>query len=476
MSRRTALRCGAALAATGLTGCPAKAPPQPPPKAAATQPLVLLVADDPALGQAIAREWLGRTEEALTVRNISAAELATASRLPGDLVVFAGGLIGHLAEQNLILPFENETLESPDFKLRDIFDLVRLREMRWGQRTLAVPLGSPQLLLAYRADVFQHLNLEPPADWAAYQQAIAQLGDRTKLGDLAFAADQPWQPASEPLAEGWAGQLLLARAAAYALHRDHISPLFRFDTLAPLIADPPFVRALRELVAAAQGAGFSQRRLAPAEAFTELRLGRCAMALAWPPPNLPEAKSNFDAQLAFTLLPGSSEVYRSATRVWEQRTSDQSPHVPLLSTWGRMAAVCAGSSDPRRAQGFAMWLAGREASASVAARSAATTLFRNSQIVSSGRWTGPLPPNQSRQYAEVLGQTLILTQAFPGLTLPGRLDYLATLDQAVYSALAGQSAAESLAAAAKRWQEITEQFGADQQKRANGRSLGQVDV
>ena len=56
----------------------------------------------------------------------------------------------------------------------------------------------------------------------------------------------------EPLARGWAGLVLLARAAAYAKERDNYTTLFDEKTLEPAIAGPPFVRALEELVAAAK--------------------------------------------------------------------------------------------------------------------------------------------------------------------------------------------------------------------------------
>src|SRR5207253_2085031 len=132
--------------------------------ASSPQPLTLLVVNDSPLGQAIAREWRGRTEEQLTVRDVSLAEVASASRLPGDVVVFPSGVIGQLAERGLISPLEPAVLEDADFNYRDIFDQVRLGEMRWGKQTYAVSLGSPQLLLAYRADLFEKRGLMTPAD------------------------------------------------------------------------------------------------------------------------------------------------------------------------------------------------------------------------------------------------------------------------------------------------------------------------
>jgi hypothetical protein len=141
-----------------------------------------------------------------------------------------------------------------------------------------------------------------------------------------------------------------------------------------------------------------------------------------------------------------------------------------------MAAVTASTSDLRRAQSFVLWLAGREVSQQISVHSAATTLFRNSHMASSSRWTGLLAPDASRQYADVLAQTLNSPRALPGLRVPGRLDYLAALDDAVRQALDGKPASDALTDAAKKWHEITEKLGVESQRRANARSLGQGDL
>ena len=84
------------------------------------------------------------------------------------------------------------------------------------------------------------------------------LGEIEYAASLDMFAEKPnavgddvkaWQPTAEPLATGWAARLLLARAAASALHRDQLSPLWNLDNFAPLITGPPWVRALEELAA-----------------------------------------------------------------------------------------------------------------------------------------------------------------------------------------------------------------------------------
>ena len=161
-----------------FAGCPGATKQSSVQKSAAKSPLplTLLVVDDPPLGQAIARQWRGRIEEELTVRDVSLAEIQAASRLPGDAVVFPSGLIGDLAERGLLAPLEPALLEDAEFNYRDIFDQIRLGEMRWGKQTLAVSLGAPQLLLVYRADAFEKIGLKPPVDWNDYQQIVERLG------------------------------------------------------------------------------------------------------------------------------------------------------------------------------------------------------------------------------------------------------------------------------------------------------------
>jgi multiple sugar transport system substrate-binding protein len=474
---RLALLWVTGLSAALSTGCPSGTN-SPAAKSAPAKlaPLVLLVVDDPKLGQTIAREWLGRTEEQLTVHDVSLKEILSATRLPGDAIIFPCGMIGHFAERGLIVPLEGAALEDSDFNYRDIFDQIRLREMRWGAKTLATPLGSPQLLLAYRPDIFANAGLEPPADWPAYQRAVQQFTDRSALGDLAPPDDQPWRATIEPLAKSWAGQTLLARAAAYAMHREQISPLFRFDSMAPLIDQPPYIRALEELIAAAKAGGFHDQHATPEQAWLELARGHCAMAVTWAMPLEATERAANKGQIAFAVLPGSSQAYRFATKNWEHRGEDDSSHVPVLAISGRMAGVSSSSSDPRRAEGFVVWLAGREVSQHISPASQATTLFRNSHVANSSRWTGSLPAEASRQYGEIVAETLSVPRAFPGVTLPGRLDYLAALDEAVDQAVGGElSAKEALQKAAARWREITDQLDTGKQRRASARSLGQGD-
>ena len=161
--------------------------------------LTVLVVEDSALGDTIKSEWRSRTEDEVIVRKISWKEASSAERLPGDLIVYPAGQMGELAEAGLLAPISDRTLENDAFAIRDIYKQLRLREMKWGDKVLGLPLGSPQLMLVYRIDIFTKLGLKPPQTWKEYEEVAARLAKREDLGSFAPPADAPWAGTIEPL-------------------------------------------------------------------------------------------------------------------------------------------------------------------------------------------------------------------------------------------------------------------------------------
>jgi hypothetical protein len=304
-----------------------------------------------------------------------------------------------------------------------------------GQSHVRNAAGSPQLLLAYRGRFEKRAYAADGLD--GVQAILQRLTDRSCRYDMAPPAAMAWRSTVELLADGFAGQVL-PRGRRHTRIASRFRP-FRIDTMQPLIDQPPYVKALEELATAAKAGEFTDQRFTPSEALDELRGGRCAMALAWPAPEIgsgSEKGQQDQRKIAFALLPGAVQAYRFATKRWDDRVGDDSPQVPLLSISGRLAGVSSSAPDPRRAQGFVVWLAGREVSEQISPHSPATTLFATPKSPAPAvDWNAM--PELSRQYAETLAPALNLPRAFPGLTLPGRLDYLAALDRAVQQAGVG---------------------------------------
>jgi multiple sugar transport system substrate-binding protein len=439
----------------------------------------LIVVDDPALAEAIQQQWKARAEGELEVRKLESAELGDPrrKRLAADAVIYPSGLIGELAERGWIVPLSDDSIGSPEFARRDIFDLLRQHEIMWGDQVYAVPLGSPALTLIYRPDMFEKLGVKPPESWQQYGERCAQLARSRDL--LVGSENGPgdWHAVAEPLGPGWASQVLLARAAAYARHRSYFATLFDLQSMEPLIASPPFVKALEELVAAAKFGAPDSTKLTPADVWKSLGSGRCAMGLTWP--SAAEGGTENSPRpglLAAAELPASAQAYHVGDSQWQTREPTETGRVTLLSVAGRLGSVVKGSARSPAAASLLVRLSSAEWSKDVSPRSPATTLYRSSQIPQAKTWTGEsLSAEAATAYGELVQQVLGRTLSLDSVRLPGRARYLTALDEAVHAAIRGDRLpAECLTEAANQWCKITQDLGIENQRRAYWRSLGKT--
>ena len=462
-----------------LVGCsmqPAVPPVGPEPTTSAL-PLTVLIIDDSPLAAAIERQWAARTDSQLQIQQATTDELLAQKplRIAADALIFPSGLMGELAEQNVLSPIPAGTLNSAEFDRRDIFDLIRQTEIVWGERFFAGPLGSPVLTLWYRGDILSKIGAAPPETWKQYGELVERLSDRQLLKELGIEAGETWRPVVEPLGDGWASQMLLARAAGYARHRNFYSTLFDSKTMEPLIAGPPFVRALEELVAVHRGQAPEILQFDPSDARKELVSGRCAMAVTWPSrvdDAADEPSSAPVLPLAAAELPGSREVFHLGDRQWQARDRVDDGRVTLLGVAGRVGAVSSTTSQPQAALSLLVRLSSNEWSEQISPFSEATGLYRTSQLPMASSWLGP-NFETAREYGELIRNIQRRPLWLTSLRIPGRSRYLAELDKAVQSAVSGESEpAEALEKAAQQWRTITEQLGLESQRAAYWRSLG----
>jgi len=446
--------------------------------------LQLVVVGDSEMAETAGKlqgEWQALTRSAdaptgcrLQVRSITEDELLAAEVMPGDAVICPSCLLGPLAERKLITPLPKQLLRDKGNDWGEVFELLRLSETTWGAEVEAVAFGSPVLTCYYRADLLEKLGRTPPRTWKEYHELARLLADR---GNLAPDADEnaAWSGTIEPLGPGWAAVVLLARSAAYAKHRDNYSTLFDIRTMEPLLSGPPFVRALEELVAVAKLGTADQMQYDPAAARAAFWRGESGMTLSWPSAagGLPD-DANQSIQVGFAELPGSIDVYDVGNQIWDRRNEDQEERVPLLGIAGRIGVVSAKSDHTLAAFQLLFWLSGGQSATKLCASSPATTLFRRSHVKSPSAWVEkPISTLSATQYGEVTAATFRRQQWISCLRIPGRSEYVATLDEAVRQAFRGErSVAEALQQAGDRWKEITERLGAEKQKMAYLHSLG----
>ena len=440
--------------------------------------LRLAVIGDPALAQAIEQfrgEWQGQTGADFEVEQVPLDRLAAGEQIAADAVIYPSHQLGTLATRDVLVSVPERLRKADRGLWPEAFSLLRVREAVWGDQVLGVPFGSPVLVCYYRADLLEKLGREPPQDWAEYQELAGLLADRQELGEAAPPEDAPWFGAIEPLGPGWAGVVLLARAAAYATHRENYSTLFELDTMRPLVGGPPFVRALGELAAVAGGGPEDQLDYDPAAVRQAFWQGRCGLALSWP--SAAGGKSISAAEgvrVGFAELPGSAESYDFINRRWDRRTKDESTRVPLLAIAGRLGGITHQAQWPEATCQLLLWLSDDDRCGDVCAASAATTLFRPAHVKQAKAWVEPpVPAAEAAEYAALTQSTLSRSDRLFALRLAGRSEYLAALDEAVHHVVKGEkSPEEALAEAALQWDQITDRLGRQQQAEAYYHSLG----
>lgn len=436
-----------------LPGCT----PKPPASTTTALPfagvkLKLLIVDDPSLASAAERfrgEWRAQTGAEFEVEQCSAAELLSGAST-ADAVIYPSHLLGQLAAAGRIVAVPKDVLNDSQLQWQDVFELLRTHEAAWEGEAYAIPFGSPLLVCYCRADLLKELN-QPPRTWGDYEKLAARSG------------------CIEPLGPGWRGLTLLARAAAYAKHRDYFSVLFNLESMTPLIDSPPFVKALEELTRAAKNGPAEQLNYTPDDVRAAFWRGDAGLALTWPTAaraSDAEAESEADWDVRIGPLPGSAEVYNPEARQWQPSRSMAT--MPLLGMAGRLASVTKQSSQSPAAFQLLTGLAGAEWSARVSTASPSTTLFRQAHVKSPRTWVErSLKANAAKEYGEVVHQALSGQDSAHALNLPGREEYLAALDRAVERSVRGDATAgEALAECAASWREITERLGLDAQRQA----------
>lgn len=447
-------------------------PSVPDPSAPEHAPLAVAVVDDPDLATAIRKQWAAISEQPLELRELTTEALAAGEfGAAVDVWIYPTAWLGTLVESRVVGPVPDDVWNGRALDRRAILGLTRKVECIWGEAPYAVPLGAPVVSLVYRADVFERLGLQPPRTWTDYQALADKLSDRTALGDLAPPNADAWVGSLEPLKPGWAGAMLLVRAAAYSRHRNQYSTLFDFSTMQPLIDGPPYVRALEELVAAAGANPGVPLEMDVSAVRNEIMAGRAAMGIVWPGRTDESSRS---VALGVAPLPGATQVFNAGRDGWEMRGEDEPLGVPVFGLSGRLGSISRGTARARSAANFLTLVVNADWSVGVLSASADTGPSRSSHLKGLSRWLGHMWEGEPiRQYAQVIETAHDAPTWLVALRIPGRDEYMATLDDAVRAAVRSESTPqEALTAAAGKWRTITARLGQDKQRTAYRRSLG----
>ena len=279
-----------------------------------------------------------------------------------DLLIFPGQELGTLVDADALETIPNEVVlpvRAPDdeargtgnpgaqdeepadaFQYTDIAPAFREQVSKYGSDRMALPLGGSALVLVYRRDAFSRqanrdaalaagITLEPPATWAQLDALARFFQGRDWNGD--GSSDHGIAAVLGQDREGLGDSTFLARAASLGQHRDQFSFLVDADSMAPRIDTPPFLEALRGVIAWKPWGPPGMEAFDAAAAREAFRGGKVAMLI-----DRAERAASWSNghPIGVAPLPGSERVYEPLRHQWETPSSRNAPsYLPHGGGW-----------------------------------------------------------------------------------------------------------------------------------------------
>ncbi|QDS93277.1 hypothetical protein FF011L_20390 [Roseimaritima multifibrata] len=436
-----------------LVGCSQPEPAVEPSTATVSEvPLRILYVGQPEEAKIIERSWSLISDQVLAFTVVppeNAVEDLVKQAGRHDVIVYFSSDTGRLVDVQAIRRLRS-SLFSPtgdsDGARIDFFPALEFGAMRLGDEAYGVPLGAMQPILVHPPALAESKTAESKPDepsrwtWESYGRQIKNL--------------EPGK-AAEPLADGWAAQALLARANGYS-----DSSWMFMGELTPALATAPYLRALKELAAAAES--YPEERLTPEQVWEGVQKGRFDVAITWIT-NAEPLEQTVDVVL--DRLPTTSEVYESSKGEWSPREVDSRSEWVLLGPYTRVGAIASGCRQTSLSERFLTWLAAGEGTAEIRRSIPSFTVTaRNSNDLAggAGRLSG-----EGAEYESLLVTELQNTYVRPGFRLPGSQQYWEALDREVIAVLEKKkSPEEALVDASRAWDEISESLDISLQKKA----------
>jgi len=436
--------------------------------------------------------------EAYTGAKITWIDLAQADYSPRLQQTIATGTVDFdILEMGA--PFEGDvcgkglTSEMPDWVKQqiDFDDLVGYLKPpvgTWNGKQYRVTIDGDCHNFNYRTDYFSDADLAAawkseggkgdwgvPRTWQQVQAVTKFLKGKKIKGQDAYGYLDPTKPWG-----GFAFYFLGSRATAYAKHPKDKAWLFDVDTMKPRVNNPAWVRAIQDVLDALPSEPADQLNADPNTTGFQQFLGGTGSMCVWWGDVGSNAKTNDQSVIGdvcgFDILPGSDDVYNSASGAWEKLDSGPnfSPNMAYLG-WGVyvMARVDSDSKKQKAAWSAAAHLGGKDLSLWTAAYPSGFQPYRNSHFnidewVAAG-YDKPFITSYLNSEANSYNHPNAAIEP----RIPGIFQYYSLAEDELAKIYAGKvdakTGADNIAAA---WEKLTDQLGRAKQIELYKASLG----
>ena len=403
-----------------------------------------------------------------------------------DIVEMGAPFEGDVCGKGLASPMPDWVKQQ--IEMDDYVGYLKAPVGTWEGKTYRISIDGDCHNFNYRTDYFSDAALAEawkaeghqgewgvPKTWQQVQEATKFLKGKQVAGQDAYGYLDPIKP--------WGGfgfYFLGSRATAYAKHPDDKAWLFDADTMKPRINNPAWVRAIQDVIDALPSEPADQLNADPnTTGFSQFLAGTGSMVTWWGDVGS-NAKTNDSSVIgdvcAFSILPGSDDVFNSKTGQWDKLASgpNYAPNMAYIG-WGVyvMARVDSDSKKQKAAWSAAAHLGGKDISLWTAAYPSGFQPYRNSHF-NIPEWVGAgYDEAFIKSYLDSEANSYNHPNAAIEPRIPGIFQYYSVAEDELNKIWSGgsdaQSGADRIAAA---WEKITDEIGRDKQIALYKASLG----
>ncbi len=402
-----------------------------------------------------------------------------------DVGVFAAGWGVELDAAGLLEDLDPYIAKDDKIDLDDIAPYFREFGQKVGGKTKLLMVDGDFQMVYYRKDVLENAGLEPPKTWEDYLDIASKIHGQDMnddgVADFGSCIFKKRNAQSYFAIQTFAAPIVQTHGTAQGFHFDN-------STMKPLINNDGWKKAFELYKETGKYGPPEELNMDIGDTRAIFKAGRCGLLVEWGDPGplqLDDDATAIKGLLYAVSALGSMEVLDRATGKLVPVTSENAPHsvdginyAPFAAFGGWAGAINKNATQKKKDAAYAfLSYMSQAAQSSVDVTIGATGYnpYRLSQLASPDLFVeAGMPLELAVNYIGAINEALNSLNMASDMKIPGASNYTGVvLDTELARYLAGEiTVEEALENIEAGWEEITEDFGRDEQIEYQRLALG----
>ena len=439
----------------------------------------------------------GKDFEAMTGAKIVVTEVPFAEIFPKiqadwstgtnsiDVGVFAAGWGVELDAAGLLEDLDPYIAADSKIDLDDIAPYFREFGQKVGGKTKLLMVDGDFQMVYYRTDVLKSAGLAPPKTWEDYLDVASKIHGQDMNGDgeadYGSCIFKKRNAQSYFAIQTFAAPIVQTQGTAQGFHFDNAS-------MKPIVNNEGWKKAFELYKATGEFGPPEELNMDIGDTRALFKAGRCGLIVEWGDPGtlqLDDDATAIRGKMYAISAVGSTEVLDRATGKLVPVSATSAPYAidginyaPFAAFGGWAGAVNKKADAKTKAAAYAfLSYMNQPAQSGIDVTIGATGYnpYRTSQLASTDLWVkAGMPQALADNYLGAINGAIANLNMASDMKIPGAQKYTSVvLDTELARYLAGEiTVDEALANIEEGWEEVTEDFGRDEQVAAQGLALG----